>query len=125
MQIIRIEHSDGQGLFMSYIFNEEGEETGRRFYVVSNLLYSVSQRHNDFHTPEEEGLILIRGVDFCAYKSLEQLNQWIMPEELKIIINHGFSVYMIEIDIFQQGNHQIVYKKKDILTKTDISSLFK
>ena len=127
MQAIRIEHIDGHGMFITGLVDEHGQcdFINIRDHVVKYILPKVASRHENFNEPEEDGINIISGIEFCAYKSIEQLNEWIYPDEIKVLFDYGYSVYLLELSSCKTGEHQIVYNKKDIISKTDISSLFK
>lgn len=126
--LIRIEHSDGQGLFGRYTMDEDGG-ISRDSIVARNVpdLQYLFNRHQDFNAPSEEPFAdeFIQGKHFCAYKSLQQLNNWILPEEMSIILSIGYKVYLIDVSEYLEGEHQICYRKSHILNKKDISSIFK
>jgi hypothetical protein len=124
-QLIRLEHSDGQGIFGSYLLDSTGEEIGRRVELTAGFLCEAcSDRHMQFNTPDEDGIPLVEGLHFCAYKSMAQLNEWIKPEEILVFLEAGFKVYLIEVSECLEGDHQICYEKQHILHKTDITNLF-
>lgn len=126
IQAVRIEHSDGQGMFGEWFIHENGDETPREHSTVGKFLPEVLYRHNGFNTPYEDfGYKFEHGQHFCAYKSIDQLQQWIYPNEMKIIIDRGYCVYLLELEDVLVGRDQICYKKSDIISKQDITSLFK
>jgi len=119
-QIIRVEHTDGAGMFVSYYH----DLINYRTYKVSEICWPIAERHNSFNNPKEDGLI-IEDDDFCAYKSIEYIQEWIKPEEFQVLFDNDYSVYLIEVSDCQIGRDNVLFKKKDIISKTDISSLFK
>lgn len=124
-QLIRLEHSDGHGIFSTYLLDEQGEILEDRWNLAARVICPpVSDRHQDFNLPEEDGITFIEGKHFCAYKSVAQMGQWIEPEELKIFLEAGFKVFFIEVIECLEGEHQICYEKRHIIKKIDITNLF-
>lgn len=120
IQAIRIEHADGYGCFCGYLSNGES-----RTHVTTYLLPKVSNRHVNFNTPWQDGLHMEEDRDFCAYRSVEQLREWIKPEEILVLLDNEYKVYLLELSEAQTGEHQICYRKEHILLKKEISDLFK
>lgn len=116
--IVRIEYIDGNGIWFAE--NKKGNDI---VDYLSNIK-EFSIRHNYFNTPKEDNINFIKGVHFCAFKSIEQLQQWVYPEEIREFLSLGFKVYLIDVSHYLEGSHQICYKKEDILQQKDISSLF-
>jgi hypothetical protein len=115
--IIRIEYFDGNGLWQSV------DNDGNIVYRTFSFKLDLIRKHDKFPTPQQEGLI-INDDDYCAFKSIDQLNQWIDKEWFNEIINKGFKILMIDVSKCIEGDYQILYKKEDILQTKDISSLF-
>lgn len=116
--IIRIEHpSDGKGIWRSNINGVNN---------LSNWI-EFSDRHRKFPNPTYEGDVtgFIEGIHYCAFKSIEQLQEWVYKNEIKELLEMGFKVYMLDVFNWLEGNYQICYKKEDILQQKDISELFK
>jgi|GEM_PF-3078167 len=121
MQFIRVEHPySGKG-----IWNAKNEKSKRFISYLSNEQV-FSNRHKEFPNPyRDEGLEnFIENVHFCGFKSIEQMNEWIFKNELKEFISMGFKIYSITTSKCLIGQYQICYKKEDILSKEDITSLF-
>lgn len=130
MQAIRIEHEDGQGMFIVEQCDELGMEIGTRYdkIVGPEFLPTIRQRHTGvFKGPGRETFAdqFISGKHFFAYKSIEQLRQWVFPEEMIQLLDRGYKVYLLNLSEAIEGEMQIIYMKKDIISKQDISSLFK
>jgi len=126
--LIRIEYEDGYGIFFSKLYSTwdcSDEGTQREFYAEKDF-NSVCERHRDFNSPDQDGLNTKKDEKawFCAYKSVEQLQQWITTYELKHIISLGFKVLMLDVSEYQEGKDQIMYTKESIVSLKDISSLF-
>jgi hypothetical protein len=118
--IVRIEHpSQGKGLWTTR--NAYDEALYHQFSFVDDLVV----KHRAFPTPWEEGLFSIGTHDFCAFKSIEQLQLWIDKEWWEEIFELGFKVYIIDVSEYQEGTHQILFQKQHVLQTKDISDLFK
>lgn len=127
--IIRIEHpSDGLGIFGSREAGELNEYVWGEFIPTFNYnpweVGYFMDRHRDFNTPDEDDLSLEMGGDFCAYTSIDQIQQWITKDEFTELFEYGFKVYMLDVSECQIGKHQAIYRKEHILQQKDISSLF-
>lgn len=120
-QIIRIEHSDGLGCF--YSFNPLTNEN-RIAITGYKLSKFMSERHQGFPLPYEDGLKRDND-DYCAFKSIKQIQEWIKPDEFNILFKNDYKVYLIEVSEYKEGKMQCLYKKQHIIQKTDISNLFK
>lgn len=117
--IIRVEHpNDGKGLFQAYM----SERLERKYKIFNNLI----DRHQKFPAPVSDSKIHrhIQPNEYCAFKSVEQLQQWINKREIKHLIHHGFRVLMLDVSEHVEGEYQILYKKENILQSKDITSLF-
>ena len=118
-QIIRIEDPvTGYGVWRalkndSYL-SEQSEFHDEMYY-----------KHFRFPTPGRDiGLGYIDPTEFCAFKSIEQLQEWFEKEWLKSLIEIGFKILLLEVSKCRTGTHQILYKKEDITDTKDISNLF-
>ena len=116
--VIRIEHSvDDKGLFSS---------TECRIYEYAEL-EDLIQRHNEkFPLPYlDKGLDgTILENEFCGFKSIEQLQSWVYPDEMKFLIDKGFRVLLIDVENVRVGEFQILFQKELILQTKDITNLF-
>lgn len=116
--IIRVEHpDDGLGIWNHYgddIFTRDMDDAG---------LGNLSDRHFNFNDPSEDG-IGIKSNEFCAYKSIDQIQQWIRGDEFAILAAEGFQVLLLEVSHCRIGRDQAVYRKEDIISSKDITSLF-
>ena len=129
MKCIRIEGPNGRGIFRQKkgIFDYYQEDVVDELPCLSEISLTASKRHNDFNTPEEDGVDMERGNKYwkCAYKTVEQLQSWLSSEEIVLIIETGYDIYLLEVTEFQIGRkHQIVYTVDTIIEKTNINSLF-
>ncbi len=113
--VIRVESKNGIGMF-------------RQDSSYERAPISVIMRHAEsFNTPSEDGLSLnlFSKNWFCAYKSLEQISNWILTkEEFHYLIGRGFRIYALTVEEFQVGKHQVVFTKESIVKKLDITELF-
>lgn len=123
-QIIRIEHTDGIGMFRLCDLNYD-----YRPHSIYNLrdietwAEELSQQHERFEIlpidiPDSSD------EHFCAYKTIEQLQEWCTNEQIRQLIKAGYSVYLIEVSDCLEGKYQIAYKISDIISKTNMNSLF-
>jgi hypothetical protein len=121
--IIRIEHiNDGFGIWKSRGFNNNLND---RVYYDLSFYDDLIVKHRYLNTPEEDGLNkFVEGEWFCAFKSLEQIKEWIECPWFKELVEKGFQILILEVSEYQEGNHQIIYTKKSIASSKDISSLF-
>jgi hypothetical protein len=112
--ILRIEHKDGCGIFRSY---------------ASGCLVNAKtfhERHNNFPSPKDDMFILrnVEDDEFCAFKSIEQLQEWVTADEIKQFIKLNCKVLLIDVSECIVGEYQILYKKENIIQTKDISELF-
>ena len=120
--IIRIERPDGIGMFRNEV-------------AVLNIieLIDLAKRHGNGKFPipyYDKNLNIISCYKddkewFCAYKSIEQLQQWVKPNEFKYLFNYSYKVLLLDVTEYQEGEYQILYTKESILNRKDISNLFK
>lgn len=119
--ILRIEHpSTGKGIFTSYI-----NGVGVDYLSNSANFYN---KHLNFPTPYEDAKIKNKfktGKHFCAFKSIDQFQEWVSPQEIKEFIKMGFEILLIDVSDHIEGMFQIIYYKEDIVQVKDITNLFK
>lgn len=118
--IIRVEHpGDGFGLFTS---RENGNPFRRQYSFTNELIY----KHSNFPCPRQDTEIRRHAQrnEYCAFKSIEQIQQWIEPEWFKELKQLGFKILALEVSNCTVGEFQILYKKEDIISSNDISDLF-
>jgi len=125
IQIIRIEHTDGIGMFREYT-DEYSNDYEKRMHNVFYILPQLADRHENFNSPSQECLDLYKNnkVYYCAYKSIEQLQKWILNNEFITLFDNDYKVLLIECTDYQIGYDQVIYTKESIKTSKDISSLF-
>ena len=115
--IVRIEHKSGIGIWQSGVYRE-----------LSNRI-EFCDRHDEFPLPYEETPRLYTELDkkewFCAFKTIEQMNEWVTQTEMKEFIDLECSVIVLDVSEWQEGKHQILYTKESIISQRDISDLFK
>lgn len=61
---------------------------------------------------------------FCAYKTVEQLQDWIYKEEIQYFASVGFKVILLKVSDYQIGEKQVLFTKESIKSQEDITSLF-
>lgn len=130
MQVIRIEHTDGLGPFQESKWVEEindfEKEFSRKDYTVDNILPEMYKRHGAFRCPWVDNICNFKvGKHFCGYKSIDQLQQWVKKEEFEVLFANDYNIYLLEVSEAIEGFDQIVFKKEHIISKTNISNLFK
>jgi hypothetical protein len=124
LQVVRLQHkTSGVGIFRCGLFNEEYinmTDEEKCMYDDFNL------RHRNFPTPSTEGLSMYRNDRkwFCAYKTVEQLQQWLMPNEIRFLISKDFDVLLLTVNEYQVGEHQVVFTRESVQESTVINSLF-
>jgi hypothetical protein len=124
VQIVRIEHpTDGKGIFRSNCTNDI--INNKQLY---NLSLKLCDRHgNDkFNTPRVDGIDIEKDNKdwFCAYKTIEQLLEWVTLKEIKMCIKHGFNILLLEVTEYQEGRDQICYTKESIIDQRNLNDLF-
>jgi hypothetical protein len=121
--IVRIEYRGddkseyGSGLFQSGIYNN-----------LSNF-WEFNDRHMRFPLPFEDTPSLNINKDkkewFCAFKTMEQMNDWVTKEEVKEFIELDCVVLILDVTEYQEGEHQIIFTKESIIDSKDVTNLFK
>lgn len=121
IKVLRIENISGFGIFWS------------RPSFAYSICSTVGDRHVNFPIPYEDknvvdgyGLNLYQDSKqwFCAYKTVDQLKQWITVEECRELTQHGFAVYLLEVEEYQEGEYQVIFTKESIISKQDVTELF-
>ena len=121
--IIRIEHKSGYGIFRAT------DRLGNEIIHTKkheNKFKHLVRRHYDFPTPFRDSKIdrYIEPEEFCAFKSIEQVQQWITKDEIIALTKLDFKVLMLDVSECIEGEYQIIYEKKNILQSKDITNLF-
>lgn len=109
--IVRIEHSDGTGMFTK---RDETKKLARHINI------NFVERFSEFNIPLEDGLDISYD-HYCAFKSINHLREWVYPDEIEVFLKNNYRVYLIEVSQVLEGKHNTLYKKEDIISKTDIS----
>lgn len=116
--IIRIEHEDGWGMF-----RRNGEDK----YILGDSYetQSMFSLHVNRRTPFQDNIDITEDM-FCAFESLDQFNELVIADELRWLLNNqSYKVLMLDVTNITKGQHQVCFKKSDIIQSKDISSLFK
>ena len=122
MQIVRVEHKiDGKGIFRS--------QTKKMFYRFERIAKhkNLLQRHVlNFPTPHKDKGIMGSpySYEFCAFKSIDELQRWVTKEEISNLIKKGFKVLIHDVSKCTIGEYQVLFDKNDIRGTTDVSELF-
>lgn len=120
---IRIEHENGWGIFRydsksGYKYKEFTED-------YSHYYHKIVERHSNFKSISQDFPKNCEYTDYyCAYKSLDQLAEWVLRRELEVLIKNGFTVYLYELSECEVGEDQIFFKLENVISKKDINSLF-
>jgi hypothetical protein len=135
IQCVRIEHpGDGNGLWTS-----TGNNSSRHDYLIHRLdcYIELKEKHLNMPPPQADlpisDTFINASIEWdlgdvpnpyhCAFKSIEQMKEWVTDSQLKEITDAGFKIYYIETTEGIEGNHQIIFKKTN--TKyTDITNIF-
>ena len=118
MKVIRIEHEDGWGMFIDI-----SEERPSRKHSARYICPSIVDRHQLFPLPQRENLP-ISDEYFCAYKSVDQLKEWITTEEIATLKENNYRIFMLDVTNYHEGKYQVIYTKESIVNTTDITDLF-
>lgn len=124
MKVIRIEYSDGNGIFRARNSNKN-----KVIEALPNYKEFV-EFHKKFPNPlnSNESVELYENFiplyHFCAFKDRAQMNNWLSAEHLQNVLKLGFKIYEIDVKTALMGNHQVAYKKRDIVNIIDITNEF-
>ena len=112
--ILRVEYKDGWGMFRSGVCSE-----------LSNYKEFI-KKHKEFPMPQNDSLIEREPYDdeYCAFKSIEQFQQWITPIEIKELIKAGCRVLLLDVVSCVIGEFQILYEKGNVVQLKNITELF-
>lgn len=117
-KILRIEDSNGIGLFLS-------KEFRKRYYEP--LGKTIRESHNRMEPPNWDPKLasIFDSTYYCGYKSEQELIYFISVVALMHLMRLGFIVYEIELSDFIEGTDQIIFKKEHILSKVSINDKIK
>lgn len=121
VQLIRIEHKDGYGIFRS--LDDNSNFRWNVYNDTNPLMKSLCERHIKFPSPFEEGYSLSRN-EFCGFKTIDQILEWFSPEELKYILSNDFDIYLIKVNFAIVTDYQVFFQKDNTISKEKITSLF-
>lgn len=125
--IIRIEHKDsGLGIFQAKGKTGKKDTFRERLNLFEELsLKRLSNRHqNKFPSPYRDLGRYAEKEEFCAFKSIEQVQQWITPREIKILVNNGFKILELKVTKYTVGKYQVLFYKDSITKSRDITHIF-
>lgn len=123
MQIVRIEHKiDGKGIFRS-----QTKSCRNRFERIKCHTELYERHRYNFPPPyRDKGIMRSPFYDeFCAFKSIDELQSWVTKEELQRLIKVGFKVLVHDVSDCVIGEYQVLFMKEDIRDTTDVTELFK
>ena len=102
MWVYRVENKEGHGPYRA---------TGVCSYDWGDEPHNGSNMHP---TPTEDEIpeaIVVKGDCICGFESIEQLEQWFSPTELRILNDLGFIPVKIESHTVHYGYHQIMFTR--------------
>lgn len=127
MQIIRIEHSSGIGVWRAQ------DEYWNLIIEKHSQHEIIDDRHKgeNFPSLSKDTELLIKlgnephGDYYFSFLSLDQLEQGFTRDELKeLILDLDFKVYKIEVSEAITSQYQAIFKRENIISKEDISFMF-
>ncbi len=85
----------------------------------------IVNRFKSFPTPNEDKYInrSLQPFEYCAFKE-NDLTNWILDNEIKQFIKMGYKIYMLELNNPIVGEFQLIYTKRKIVNKIDITEMF-
>lgn len=119
MKIVRLECTDGNGPWRT--------DWGAG---LTDVFQKTFKRHSTANKkgmplPCRDGIGDMDDDDLCAYHSLEDMKKWVYLGELSnAIIKHDLRVLLLDVMKVKKGINQVVYKRKWIISKEDISEMF-
>lgn len=122
IKVIRIEHVDGKGPWHTksvdiYLYPELD-------HYVSNHCYKDGKK-GGFPTPQAEGLSPnFNEYCYCAYRNKKIFKKWVSKEDILALISIGFKIYELELNMYYEGLHQVVFREFEIKSKKDITNQF-
>jgi len=127
--VYRVEHEKyGNGPFRSdYLELDEDEErkiTCLYSEFEKELKYDdwYGHRHNLMSPPGNDPKLcnVFHPDHHCGYKSFEDLD-YFMGSSIKAIMSKGYRAYKMEVKHIHVGEKQVLFWKKDVVSKEDIS----
>lgn len=101
---------------------------GNSFLYGHPIAIRTYDRHNGggFPTPRMEDLDVRKDNKewFCAYKTIEEFQKWVLSEEVEFFVSIGFRVLLLNVTEYQEGKKQVIFTKESITTSEDITTLF-
>lgn len=123
MEVIRIEHPHtGLGLFRSPMKIDNLIITNMSLIESLDCYNDIIIKHEYFYSPKEEKLKFIPNKHYCAFKSIDQLNEWFTKDQLIAIYSLGFKIFSIKLSKYIEGKYQVVFRKRDIIQMKNITS---
>lgn len=132
MQVIRIEHKVSKWGIFTHRFRDIQFARLRMPELFERHCYQFPEPQNEANerflkkgmNPKHLNLYKDNKTYYCAYKSVKQIQEWVMPEEFAIMVKGGFNIWLLEVTDFQEGNYQVLYTKESIVSKQIINDLF-
>ena len=105
---------------MPVIFRIEHEKTKEGPFYNSLQLVSLS-RFDSLNTPREDGLIIRRGEEYCAFISFEMIEYFFNKEIVKFLIKERYLFKMIDVKECRVGKHNVLFKRDCIVEEIDVT----
>lgn len=122
MEIIRVQHRiDGNGIFNSRTKSGKARASMMVDWEI------LQKRHLDLFPPPYDDILIKRfplREEFCAFKSINQFQEWVNKDEIAELIRLGFNVLLLDVSTCVIGEYQILFKKKNVIKTKDITHLF-
>lgn len=123
IEVLRIETNGGTGVFANDIdcaYDLIPSACDRHFVGKSHCLGTY------FPSPQEDGLNMNKDNKewFCAFTSLKQLNELFFPDEIKVLLDHGYNIRLLTVTNYQKGNSQVVFTRDSVIKTQTLNSIF-
>jgi len=107
--IYRVQNRYGKG---PYSYKERLEN--------DRALFTMFRKHeNDkYHSGpiRDCGRAPVRGVEACAFESMDSLRLWFTEDDLKVLHRHRFRIYRIVADVTARGHAQVLFNVSTIVS---------
>lgn len=119
--IIRVEHTNGWGLWRARLNNNDNNS------IIESLdcFQEILDRHSNMPSVKNDpGLGSRDDNEFCAWGSINEFDRWMDRSWIPELVENGFKILLIEVSECRVGKYQVVFKKENVLQTKDITSLF-
>lgn len=123
IKVLRIETDEGVGVFKNGIdcaYDLIPDACNRHFREKSSCYDTY------FPIPQEDGINMEKDSKewFCSFLSLKQLNELFFPDEIKILLDHGYNIRLLTVTNYQKGNSQVVFTRDSVIKTQTLNSIF-